>query len=102
MPINRTTPQNSEVVKENEFKGVLRLSEIRSITIRHDGSPKNFGETYDNWDLQAVSISLVSNDSGEFLNIYNSANDRNRSNFVQRFTGDRRSITLYRQRTQGN
>ncbi|AKG21179.1 hypothetical protein [Calothrix sp. 336/3] len=86
--------QNSVVRKTATFSRTVSLAQIRSITIRHDGSPRS-GEpfdNYDNWDLQRISISLGGR------NIYNSVNDRRRSRFVQRFTGETRQIVLNRQR----
>lgn len=85
--------QNSLVRKRVTFRETVSLDQIRSITIRHDGSPRpnHPFDTYDNWDLQRISVSL----NGR--NIYNSVNDRSRSRFVHRFTGESRQITLPRQ-----
>ena len=40
---------------------VSAVSEIQSITIRHDGSPRagNPFDGYDNWDLQGIRVALV-------------------------------------------
>jgi hypothetical protein len=74
----------------------VNLSSIRSITIRHDGSPRDLFDTYDNWDLSALQVSLVSRSgiSVTSFNIFNSADRR----FVTRFTEDNRILTLNRQR----
>ncbi|MEA5571102.1 hypothetical protein [Calothrix sp. UHCC 0171] len=85
--------QNSRVRKRVTFRRTVSLAQIRSITIRHDGSPRRGhpADGYDNWDLQKVSASLAGR------NIYNSVNDGPRSQFVQRFTGQTRQIVLPRQ-----
>lgn len=76
----------------------IPLREIQSITIRHDGSPRNGHpfDTYDNWDLQALSVSLAAPDGSPIANIYNSVADPGRNRFVVRFTGSTRQITLNR------
>lgn len=95
--------QNSKV-KDLEIKltnhGPVELKNIRSVTIRHDGSPRsgNPFDTYDNWDLLAIKIVLFDEETGEYLNVYNSVNDPRRRDFVHRFTGDSRQLTVYRQR----
>lgn len=92
--------QNSTIVKEIRLDGDVALSEIRSITIRHNGSPRSNHpfDTYDNWDLQTIRIALIDNEGIE-RNIYNSVNDRRRSRFVLRFTGDTRNCTFFKQRS---
>ena len=73
----------------------MDLSTIKSITIRHDGSPRpgNIFDTYDNWDLLSLKV-LGITENGEEINIYNSAFDRRRNRFVHRFTGASRQLTL--------
>ncbi len=73
----------------------VTLSSIRSITMRHDGSPRDIFDTYDNWDLQALQVSLRSRSgiSVTNFNIFNSTDRR----FVTRFTGENRILTLNRQ-----
>ncbi|BDA70541.1 hypothetical protein RIVM261_073950 [Rivularia sp. IAM M-261] len=85
--------QNSAVRRTATFRETVSLDQIRSITIRHDGSPRSGHpfDGYDNWDLQRISVSL----NGR--NIYNSVNDPGRSRFVHRFTGNARQIVLPRQ-----
>lgn len=92
--------QNSVVTKCVPFNGKISLSQIGSVTIRHDGSPRRGRpfDTYDNWDLQAISVSLADSRCKPVGNIYNSANDPARNRFVQRFTGNTRQIVLPRQR----
>ncbi len=88
--------QNSVVERRVTFtsKNPISPNQIRSVTIRHDGRPRpgHSGDTYDNWDLQRISVSLA-----DGRNIYNSVNDKPRSLFVQRFTGETRQIVLPRQ-----
>lgn len=92
---------NSNVEKEFDLPFELRLNEIKSITIRHDGNPRSgldhAFDTYDNWNLDAIQISLISIAGKEF-NLYNSLNDTDHRTFVTRFTGDNRTITLEVQR----
>ena len=74
------------------------LSLIKSVTLRHDGAPRDGHpfDGYDNWDLQAVTVSLVTR-SGRFIgNVYNSTADPRRNRFVLRFSGRTRQITLER------
>lgn len=92
--------QNGVVSGMFSLPDVEDFSKIQSITIRHDGSPRpgNPFDTYDNWDLKAFRVSAMTDGSGQRgQNIYNSRNDANRRTFVARFTGDKRSITLFRQ-----
>jgi hypothetical protein len=91
--------QNSVVSKCVTFSETLSLNQIRSVTIRHDGSPRPGQpfDNYDNWDLQALTVSLADSRCNPVSNIYNSANDPRRRRFVQRFTGDTRQIVLRRQ-----
>ena len=59
MEIGGGYKQNSVVTVEKELTGYVDLTEIRSITLRHDGTPIGPFDTYDNWDLQAIRISLI-------------------------------------------
>lgn len=88
--------QNQRLNRAVSLPRSIRAGDVRSITIRHDGSPVNFGESYDNWDLQALQVYLVFPD-GRQTPLYNSANDPARRQFVHRFTGDSRQIVLMRQ-----
>jgi hypothetical protein len=74
----------------------VNLSNIRSITMRHDGSPRDVFDSYDNWDLSALQVSLVSR-TGISVTNHNVFNSRDRR-FVTRFTGDNRILNLDRQR----
>lgn len=76
----------------------IQLSQLRSVTIRHDGRPKEAFQTYDNWDLLSLKISMYDEVNDAYPNVYNSANDRRRMDFVKRFTGDERLLTVFRQR----
>jgi hypothetical protein len=91
--------QNSVITKCVVFSETIPLNQIRSLTLRHDGSPRRGQpfDTYENWDLQALTVSLADSRCNPVSNIYNSANDPNRNRFVQRFTGSIRQIVLPRQ-----
>lgn len=90
--------QNSNIQKKITLDYSIDARQIRSIVIRHDGSPKNVFDTYDNWDLQAIEIFLLDeNNGGQPVAIYNSVNDVRRSRFVARFTGNKRSEQLFNQ-----
>lgn len=91
--------QNSVVTKCVTFSETLTLSQIRSVSLRHDGSPRTGQpfDNYDEWDLQAISVSLADSRCNPVGNIYNSANDPRRNRFVQRFNGSTRQIVLARQ-----
>jgi hypothetical protein len=91
---------NNEVTIKLDGLGSVRLDQIRSVTIRHDGSPRSGQpfDTYDNWDLQAIEVSLIDfNDGGNPKNIYNTVNDRRVRGNQKRFTGQARTLTLYKQ-----
>lgn len=90
--------QNSVIRRSVVFPETVSLSQIRSITIRHDGAPRSGHpfDTYDNWDLQRLSVS-VNRIFAPVANIYNSVNDPARRHFVQRFTGDTRQLVVDRQ-----
>lgn len=90
--------QNSVVCRRVIFAETVPLEQIKSITIRHDGAPRpgHPFDTYENWDLQTLSVSQ-GNSCTQPANIYNSANDAPRESFVQRFTGRIRQIVLFRQ-----
>lgn len=79
----------------------IPLTTIRSVTIRHDGSPRSGHpfDSYDNWDLQKLTVTLLDSSGNSVGNIYNSINDSNpnRRVFLHRFTGDSRQLTVRRQ-----
>jgi hypothetical protein len=84
--------QNSQATKSVRLnKTVASVSEIKSIMIRHNGSPRagNPFDTYDNWDLQVLRVALVM-PTGE-QNIINE-----RGNPLIRFTGELRTRTWNR------
>jgi hypothetical protein len=90
--------QNSNVNRKITLDYSTTISNIRSFTITHDGSPKNVFESYDNWDLQSLEIQLRDEENGgNPVGVYNSANDPRRKRFVTRFTGDSRLINVYNQ-----
>ena len=73
-------------------KQVADVSEIKTITIRHDGSPRSGQpfDGYDNWDLQSIRVALIYPSSVE-RNIIN-----NNGNPLIRFTGALRVKTWER------
>ena len=91
--------QNSVVRKNITLPRAISLDQIRSVTVRHDGTPRpeHPFDTYDNWDLQRLSVSLADRSFNPIANIYNSVSDPSRGRFVQRFTGVDRQIVLPRQ-----
>ena len=74
------------------FTQSLVVSDIESITVRHDGSPRSGHpvDTYDNWNLQDFVLRVP---GGQI--IYDSRRDR-RLPLPHRFTGASREITLKR------
>ena len=89
--------QNSVVRRNITLPIDVSLDRIRSITIRHDGSPRagHPFDTYGNWTLQRISVYSSFNPS---TNIYNSVNDPERRDGVIQFSGAVRQIVLPRQR----
>lgn len=84
--------QNSMITKPITInKIVASVEEIKSITIRHNGSPRagNPFDMYDNWDLQVLRVALVMPTAEQ--NIVNE-----RGNPLIRFTGALRSRTWNR------
>jgi hypothetical protein len=73
-------------------KTVADISEIKSVTIRHNGSPRAGQpfDTYDNWDLQSLRVALI----------YSNGSERNvvniNGNPLVRFTGALRTQTFNR------
>jgi hypothetical protein len=100
-PLHQGQAATQLSTKDINLDNVVTLNSIRSVTIRHDGTPNNnpfnggdIGHTYDNWDLMSLQISLGSK------NIYNSANDRRARNAegnLFRFTGSNRTLRVFRQ-----
>lgn len=68
----------------------VTLSGIRSITIRHDGSP-NWPDGYDNWNLDHLKIALI-NTAGTPITIHESSGAP-----LVRFTGDTRRFVANKQ-----
>lgn len=86
--------QNStKTIPINLRRSVANVSAIKSITVRHDGSPRAGQpfDSYDNWDLQSIRVALVL-PNGEERNVINLT-----SNPVVRFTGELRTQTWLRQ-----
>ena len=85
--------QNSlKTISINLGKEVADVSEIKSITIRHDGSPRSGQpfDSYDNWDLQSIRAALIYT-SGVERNVINL-----NGNPLIRFTGALRVKTWLR------
>ena len=91
---------NSVIRRNITLPTAISPDQIKSVTIRHDGSPRSGHpfDTYDNWDLQRLSVSLTNSSFSPTSYIYNSSVDAPRSSFVQRFTGETRRLVLPRQR----
>lgn len=82
---------NSFITKNIRLDRLLsNTSEISYITIRHDGAPRagNPFDTYDNWDLQILRVTLVM-PNGTEQNIINSS-----GNPLKRFTGAIRTLIV--------
>lgn len=96
-PLGGAFGHDSVIEKEICLDAAVDLTTIKSITLRHDGSPRSGHpfDSYDNWDLISLRIVGVTDD-GEEINIYNSAFDPQRNRFVKRFTGSGRIITLFK------
>lgn len=78
---------NSMVVKNLTVAALItNVTQIRSVVIRHDGSPRAGQpfDTYDNWDLQTLRISFSA--GGKDVNIINES-----GNPLVRFTGQLRN-----------
>ncbi|MCF8246030.1 MAG: hypothetical protein K9J37_04415 [Saprospiraceae bacterium] len=71
-------------------KSVENVSAIKSITIGQDGAPRQWFESYDNWDLQALRVVLIM-PNGIEKNIINES-----GNPLIRFTGSVRHQTWLR------
>jgi hypothetical protein len=105
--ILRGLGQNQSTTKTIDLGREIDLVNVRSITIRNDGTPNNdifrggdAGHTYDNWDLNGLSVSLITG-SGIPPNIYNNANpsaaDAGGDRVPVRFTGEKRTAEFMRQ-----
>jgi hypothetical protein len=64
---------NSRVIKNITLNiDVTDLSQVKNIVIRHNGSPRAGQpfDTYDNWDLQALTVAfIIRNQEENFINI---------------------------------
>lgn len=82
--------QNSANTKSIDTRTIINLNDIKSVTIRHDGSPRagNPFDTYDNWDLQILRVVLVM-PNGTEQNIVNVS-----GNPLKRFTGAVRTLKV--------
>jgi hypothetical protein len=68
----------------------IALSSIRSITIRHDGSP-NWPDGYDNWNLDHLKVALITGE-GAAITVHESSGAP-----LIRFTGSVRTFVAHRQ-----
>jgi len=104
--LRRGLGQNQPATENIQLDEEIDLVNVRSITIRHDGTPNNnpfnggdAGHTYDNWDLNALRISLVTT-TGKEESIYNNVSNTNVTEGDKapiRFSGDKRSAEFRRQ-----
>lgn len=94
---NERYSNNSSISVSRNLDRVVELSSIRSITLRFNGgSSGTWLTTTDNWNLDAIQISLVTETGNTHL-IYNSREDPARRTLVARFTGSFRQVELMRQ-----
>jgi hypothetical protein len=94
MPLGTGYTQNSTASPSIALGKILTSTrQIRSITIRHDGSPRNGHpfDTYGNWTLQSLRVVLLMPDSTE-PNIVNLP-----GNPLIQFNGNVRTVTYNRQ-----
>jgi hypothetical protein len=49
---------NSVNTKSFSIEPSVRIENITSVRIRYDGTPHRFGETYDNWNVDRLTVSL--------------------------------------------
>lgn len=86
--------QNSANTKTIDTGNVININDIKSITLRHDGSPRagNSLDTYDNWDLHILRVVLVM-PNGTEQNIVNAS-----GNPLKRFTGAVRTLKVDKSR----
>ncbi|MDX2068420.1 MAG: thiol-activated cytolysin family protein [Haliscomenobacter sp.] len=103
--LHRGLGQNQSATQNISLGQEIDVVNVRSISIRHDGTPNNnpftggdLGHTCDNWDLMAFRVSLLT-PSG-LVNIYNNIL-RNQSTDGDhapiRFTGDKRTAEFKKQ-----
>lgn len=94
---NERYRNNSSISVSRNLDRVVELSSIRSITLRFNGgSSGTWLTTTDNWNLDAIQISLVTETGNTHL-IYNSREDPARRTLVARFTSSFRQVELTRQ-----
>ncbi|MFM7450555.1 MAG: hypothetical protein ACKO24_18385 [Leptolyngbyaceae cyanobacterium] len=85
------------------FPETVTATQIRSIRIRHDGSPRSGQpfDTYDNWDLRTLRVNIGEGSIAPFLLLYDSSRDSRPRvvsdglNLLNRFTGESRQIELF-------
>ncbi len=65
----------------------VKLGQLDSIVITHDGAGRNIGETYDNWDVSAISVTLPNHCETMTLGTVN-------GNPWARFTGQNMSASV--------
>ncbi|NJL23416.1 MAG: hypothetical protein HC895_25550 [Leptolyngbyaceae cyanobacterium SM1_3_5] len=94
--LSRGLGSGSRITSPVSFPRTVSATQIRSIRIRHDGNPRpgNPFDTYDNWDLQALRISLTDAGFRPIAPLYDSARDSRYGGSIARFTGSLREITI--------
>lgn len=87
---------SNNVISRVTFPRTVTATQIRSIRIRHDGSPRsgNPFDSYDNWDLKTLRVTLEATSTRPAVVLYNSAGDSRVGGLVARFTGDLRQFDL--------
>ncbi len=89
-PLGGGFARNYTVTKSiHLLKNITSLTEIKNVVLRHDGSPRTGfpADTYDNWDLKTLKISLTIGSRSEML-IDETGNP------LVRFTGQLRNMTF--------
>jgi hypothetical protein len=94
--LHRGLRQNQPANQKIDLDEEIDLANVRSISIRHDGTPAQTGnpfnimDSYDNWDLMALRIALIMHD-GSLKNIYNNSLSTTEGDRVPiRFSGEKR------------
>jgi hypothetical protein len=89
-------PGNSTSVRRATFATTVGATSIRSIRILHDGNPRSGHpfDTYDNWDLRTLGVSLANASFLPTTGLYDSVRDSSVGALVNRFTGSSRQIEI--------
>ncbi|WP_148649969.1 hypothetical protein [Nostoc sp. NIES-3756] len=87
---------NSTATSLITFSQTVNASQIRSIRIRHDGNPRsgNPFDTYDQWDLRSLRVSLTDGSFRPVSTLYDSARDSSVSGVIRKFNSQLRRIDI--------